>query len=182
MRVRKNGAGFTLIELMVSITVLAILSAIAAPSMLEFFDSKRLINQIEGIADLLQLAKSESMRRSSGSSTGVVSVTLSPGTSWYVGLSNNSVGCSPQSACTINQAGNSVTKVWNNADCTGCSMTAPASQQVIVFSLRGVVTGGTNQPITIQSPRGKQLRASISSLGRISVCSPSASVSGYPSC
>jgi type IV fimbrial biogenesis protein FimT len=173
--------GVTLIELMVAISILAILIAVAAPSMTDFLDRRRLISQLDGVSGLIQLARSEALRRSAGGSMGVVSVTIQPAASWYVGLSNDSSGCTDISNCTINESGTSVRRVWQNADCGSCTLISPVAREVVVFNLRGVVSNGANQAITIQSPQGKQLSIVVSAIGRIAACSPNG-VTGYPSC
>lgn len=192
MRYRNPQRGFSLIELMVTIAVLAILASVAAPNMMDFIDKRRLVSQTEAISELMQLARSEAIKHSSDVAPKTVTATISPGTSWFIGLSNT--GTTPcdngSTPCEINEAGTAITKVVTATECTGCTLnitdtvgTAVTSPVTFVFDLRGLVTAGTEYWTVLQSPRGRQLRVSVSAIGRISTCAPSGSiVPGYQSC
>lgn len=58
-------AGFTLIELMVTLAVVGILAAVAAPAMLSLINGNRLTGTASELTASLQLARSEAVRRSS---------------------------------------------------------------------------------------------------------------------
>ena len=61
---KKTPKGFTLIELMVTIAVLAIIVTIAMPSFTEMMERQRLKNAVETFYSDLLFAKSEALKRS----------------------------------------------------------------------------------------------------------------------
>lgn len=74
-------AGFTLIELMVVVTVTAVLAAVATPSFKAFVSSQQIKSASIGISSALSLARSEAVGRNA-------LVTVSPsGGSWAAGWS-----------------------------------------------------------------------------------------------
>lgn len=181
---RRNAQrGLSLIELMVTVVVIAILAAVALPNMRDFFDRKRLVSQVEAIANLMEFARSEAIKHPSALAASLVTATVKPAAPWFVGLRNGGACDNSGTPCQISEGtANAVTRVVTATECTGCTMTSPGATTTIAFDLRGIVTGGADQAITLQSPLGKQLSITVSSIGRISICSPGGSVSGYPSC
>lgn len=62
MRAREN-SGFTLIEVMVTITVLAIMLAIAAPSFVNLIENSRVRTQADTLLTAINLARSEAVKQ-----------------------------------------------------------------------------------------------------------------------
>ena len=54
--------GFTLLELMVTVAIMAIMAAIAFPSMRDFVSNSRLVNRSEQIANAFRFARTEAVR------------------------------------------------------------------------------------------------------------------------
>ncbi|MEJ2362759.1 MAG: prepilin-type N-terminal cleavage/methylation domain-containing protein, partial [Gammaproteobacteria bacterium] len=58
----KISKGFTLIELMVTIAVIAIMAGLAVPRLNNFMRSNRLTSQINSFISALQVARSEAVK------------------------------------------------------------------------------------------------------------------------
>lgn len=58
----KNANGFTLIELMIALTIIGVLMTVAVPSFTETIKNNRLVTQVNLLAGSLALARSEAIR------------------------------------------------------------------------------------------------------------------------
>jgi len=86
--------GFTLIELMVTIAVLALLVAVATPAMMSLVNSNRISSSAGELTAALQLARAEAIRRSAtvtvcGSADGVACTNGAGWADWIVLGTNN---------------------------------------------------------------------------------------------
>ena len=66
LRARAHSAGFTLIEMMVTLTVLAILLSLAAPSLATLVAGNRIATETNELMGAFNLARSEAVRRAQG--------------------------------------------------------------------------------------------------------------------
>ena len=83
MRLQEQGkvAGFTLVELMVTLSVLAIVLVASVPSFIDFFDKNRVRGAADGVISLISNARAEAVK------TGLdVNIAMTgSGTSWCLG-------------------------------------------------------------------------------------------------
>lgn len=178
----KHSRGLTLIELMIVVAIMAVLASLAGPSFTDFIDRRRLASQTEAVADLMHMARSEALKHSGVTLPRSVALTISPGASWFVGLSNGETACTGAADCVLNEGGSPVPRMVSKTECTGCTMEAPSSAALLVFSFRGMVEGATGAQIELLSPRGNRTRLGVSRLGRVSVCSVTGMQTTYPAC
>lgn len=161
---RRRCRGFTLIELMVTIAVIALIAAVASPAMVTLMNSNRLSSTAGELTAAIQLARAEAIRRSApvvlcGSNDGI---TCTAGAGWrgwaVVGRNNRDAtlatirgGIFP---ATLDLAGPAAGLTFNSAGllAAGSVLTVciptdkPAdNQRVIAVSMAGhVVTNRNN--------------------------------------
>lgn len=171
--------GVTLIELMIVIVITAILAAIAVPAFQDAIDRNRLKAVTEVIYGDFQFAKFEAIKRNSPL---VVDFTTSNGgATWCYGMKSNATTCD----CTLTNAAASnacvidnVLKVVRSTDYSGVSMTSTADP--VFDNVRGTVS--PTSTVTLTSPKNKETRVAASTLGKITICSPTgiSNIPGYP--
>lgn len=170
--------GFTLVELMIAVAVLAILMAIAAPSFNNFFDKYRVKRAADTFSSFLINSKSEAIKRNKS----VSAVITGTGATWCVGMTEAATcNCSTDGACRID----GVDRVISSTAFKGVQLLGPATAStphVFEFKTNRGTVAGTNNSVQLESAAGLKLNVVVSQFGRIRLCSPGGSISGYPSC
>lgn len=174
--------GFTIIEMMVVIAILAILVALAAPAMSDFIEKRRLIGAAEELYSQLQFARSEAIKQSTNMRVNV------NGGAWCLGITDAAADCDctaaagAADACSITMDNTAVLKVVAGSTFPGTAL-ATTQANFVFDGVRGTVLAGGGT-LTLTSPKGWELRVITSTLGRVRMCSPSGDnfVGGYPAC
>jgi type IV fimbrial biogenesis protein FimT len=174
--------GFTLVELMVTITIAAILLTIGVPSLTSFFDRQKVVAAAEEAYGYLQEARSEALSRNST----IFLAAFSSSGNWGYGFSNTD-NCEPSvsDSCVISVGGSDVERAWLSTQHSDVSMAISGS--IGMFEgIRGfyLEDDGTS-PEDLEwlfSIGERSMLVTVNPLGRISICSPSASVGGYIPC
>lgn len=169
MRVR----GLTLMELMVTVAILAILVALAVPSFNSFLAKGRLSGAAEVLAQDLQLARSEALRRNDA-----VTISFSSGAAWCYGSVAGATACTctPTNTCTLRRV--------DNTDYSGVTMTAvsfgsPAATFTAFMPRQGLANDGT---VEFTHASAGTLRVSLGTAGQVRICSTSGGLGHHPAC
>lgn len=190
-------SGFTLIELMVSLAVLAIFATLAAPSFSNLIEKSRLRGATDDVVNLLNTARANAVKLQRD-----VNVSVSGTSTWCAGAASAADPANPGDPvpaatacdCTATTAtclvdGNKA--LVNSATYSGVtigSVSANMAGGITFNSKLGALDLGNlpaNPLMVVTSKTGKYAtQISVSPLGQTTVCVPTTSppVSGYPSC
>lgn len=156
----KPAHGVTLIEVMVAIAVAAVLVATAVPSFTGTIGRSRLNGAMNSLSVDVQYTRSEAIRRRA-----TATLTVAPDGASY-------------SVSYTNPANNTEVNLKTVSMPTGVSL---ATAVPISFdSLRGITNAQTLT--ATNSSIGAQLSVTTNATGRVQMCSPNGSLSGYASC
>ncbi len=161
MHTQNQQLGFTLPEIMVTVAILGVLAAIAAPSFTGMLERRRLVGATETIMSDLRWARSEAIKRNAD-----VTITFIPGAAgaW---------------SYTIDPGDKTVDSA-TVAEYNGIALAENFSGDDAVFDhVRGTASNGT---ITLTSANGNALNVVVSTLGRVRICSKIGHVGGYDAC
>lgn len=159
-------SGFTLVEAMITVVVVAVLLAVAAPAFQGSLDKRRLVGAAEQLYADLQYARSEAIKHNAS-----VYVSFATGANWCYGIALAECDCN---AATCQLDG--VQKVVSASNFRGVSLTETFSRMGPQFeSSRGTANNGT---ATLSSDYGS-INVIVSQLGRVRICSGSANLSQY---
>lgn len=173
--------GFTLTELLVTLSIVATLLALAVPSFKDLIDRSRLSSAADMLYADLQFARSEAIRHNQ-----TVTVTFQSGSAWCWGLVQGGTACdcsvtdsTAANYCALKRAS---TTDFTSVSIPGASSITFTGNQTGFDPVRGIATNAGS--ITLQSTLGKQAQVSLGLLGRVSLCSPAGSgyTTAYPSC
>jgi type IV fimbrial biogenesis protein FimT len=189
----KWGSGFTLIELMVTLAVLAILLVAAAPSFSDFIDKSRLKGAAQGAVDVINNARAESVRQGRDVRVAMKGTT----TAWCLGANAAAEPSAPgepipaASACDCSTSPaaclvSGQQLVFATSQNDGVELSAAPSADFVFSNRLGTVDGLGTTTITMTSPRKTfDLELTVTPLGQVSLCVPASSdlpIAGYPSC
>lgn len=173
-----RSAGFTLIELMVVVALVAIVITLAVPSFREIIAR----NRLEGVAGEfftdLQYTRSEAVARNAN-----VGLEIGASQTCYTIYqeSNPAAGSCDCTATPVCTGGPTAIKTVSFA---GTNVSTNAGPLTFLFEpLRGGNSGAASVALgTSIGANTWQLQAEVTPVGRVKTCSPSGAFKGYPSC
>lgn len=159
--------GLTLIELMVTVAVLAILLAVGVPNMSSYWQQSRLVSASEAVYSNLHLLRSVALARNQEiyakfGNTG--------GTGWCMALAElDSCDCSDSTTtCALT---NMPTRNLSGSEFTNITLTTTfGGGDTSVQMPRGTMSSAGSVTLTSQST-GESVSVVVSSLGRVRICS-----------
>jgi type IV fimbrial biogenesis protein FimT len=173
--------GFTLMELLITVTIVGILVAIGVPSLRDLILKNRLRGAAEEAQTMLQFARSEAVKRNED-----VYVNFMVGPPWCFGASvSSNCNCSNASGCVLAIAGTNVSKQVSGVDYRGVTLGVALNgggNEIQYDRRRGLTT--KNGTLTFTNGR-YEIQVVINNLGRVRMCSPSDAgkkVLGYDDC
>jgi type IV fimbrial biogenesis protein FimT len=182
IRAARGSSGFTLIELVSVMAVLGILAVWAVPS----FDDFRVRARVGGAANNmfadLQYARSEAVQKNAR-----MAVSFTTGASWCYGIhqGNAPCDCTTPASCSI-KAVSSVD--YPNVSVSQAQFTSNSGTNTTYYidPRRGQSVDAAGSPVAgnvvFSGSGSRALRGDLNAVGRVRLCSPSGSISGYPTC
>ncbi len=198
MRHRRQ-IGFTLIELMVTLTVAVVLVALAAPSVRDLIVKSRLRGATDDIVTLLDTARSRAVKLERDVNVSVrtdtwcvgANAAVTPATAGDPVLTAAACDCATSGACLVGTdnatvAGSNYSNVTLSSSLnTNVLLKGSGSTGGITFNSRFGSLDFGSLPSNLVVTSGKySTQISVSPLGQVFVCVPTTGpfVSGYPSC
>lgn len=187
---KRRQAGLSLVEILVGVAVLGVILAVAAPSLAELMERRRIVAAAGEIADVLNYAKSEA-NAASGDKITLHAEPVPDGLSSCIRLTTSSnydyCGCDRSGAALCSGGPTVVLRDFVLPKDTGVSFETTgnwgARPYIASISRNTRYTNITDVQVTVTGRRtGAQLRVQYNDVGRVRTCSPGGSISGFPSC
>lgn len=168
----RQGAGFTLIEVMITLSILAILMTLGLPSFSGWIRNLQIRSATEAVLNGIQIAKMEAVRRNT-----TVGITFDANSGWSVGCTVPSTSCPGTIEQRISQNGtqaarvtptnliNGAALVFDGSGRVSSGLTAATSplQLDVSYSTDTCAAGGGSL---------RCLRILVSRFGQIRMCDP----------
>ena len=179
----KSSYGFTLIELMITIAVLALLLMVGLPGMTTWLQNTQIRSSAEALQAGLQLARAEALRRNvpvrfqlADSLAGGCALT-NTGTSWVVSLADAAGACD---AAESDDAAPQILQKRSGAEGSPNAV-INASAPSVVFNGLGRIAAGAQMQIDVTNTSGgncqpagpmRCLRLNVAPGGQVRMCDP----------
>lgn len=175
--------GFTLVELMVTLALMAILVGIAVPSFSTMIANNRIATQTNELVGALNLARSEAVRRGQGVSIRSTAAGIEFATGWRIFNDPGLTGAAPATADVLRESTSLAGRTTlRRVTKTGTTSYADATSSLtdrmyVVFNSRGGNNAGASAYFRVCDARDTTIPGRIlqvSTVGRISLDSSTA--------
>jgi type IV fimbrial biogenesis protein FimT len=163
---RRHARGLTMLELMIALAVLAVLAAVALPSISARLERQRLSSVAETLATDLAEARFEAARR--GQALHVEASAADKTWCWAVSTQSG-CDCAQEQACQLHKV--------RSSSYRGIKL---VERRPVRLDPAG--TTDTLSAALFESSRGERLRVDMQALGRVRVCTAAGPDTRYPRC
>jgi len=189
---RQHQSGFTLVELMIAVAVMAILAMLAVPSFTTYLEKSRVRGAADDVLNLVAQARQAGVKQDRDVSLAITGL----GDTWCIGANqalDPAVGslapaalacdCTVATACLVDAQ----RLVMGSSQHEGVSLTSPSA--TLTFDGRmGIRSDASTanadaSSFDLTSQNGRfVLTVEVSPLGQATVCSKAGNILGYPKC
>jgi type IV fimbrial biogenesis protein FimT len=171
-----KATGFTLIELMTGIAIMAIVMAMGMPSYKTWIQNMRLRNAAESILNGLQLARAEAVRRNAP-----VQFKLVTGSSWTVGCVTASTDCPDPIQSRAAGDGSSAAITVTSVDGTTVRFNSLGRRTLPLPTATDPTAINVDiDPAMLSAAQSRDLRITVNVGGNIRMCDPNVPVTVPP--
>jgi len=167
-------SGFTLLELMVALSISAVLGALAMPS----FTSLVMRQRLHAVAHNLQ-ADIAQARFEAGRRGQPVHLVFQPGSTWCYALTTSATAAAADCRRASPAGDSGLIKVVRGPDYPGITLLDAAAMALDSGGGSRLQSGGQAR---FASTEGQQLQVRLGPMGRASLCAPAAPIAGMPPC
>lgn len=171
---RMNNSGFTLIEALITVSIIAILVALGAPAVVSAHRNIVTGGAVKGSFFAFQQAKSHAVR-----GTNNIVVDINPGDNWCIGMTDQAAcDCAEVNSCTVD----GVESNLRAEEFPGVSLQAITfeNNRVEYEPVRGMPVTGTGDFQLSDSERTAEV--SLNVIGQVSICMVNGELRNYPEC
>jgi type IV fimbrial biogenesis protein FimT len=172
---RVSSDGFTLIELMVTLSVLAIIAALALPSFKNFTERSALRGVADNVIGVIAAAKEEAIKRDQLVKVDVRTV----GSGFCIGAvvvasaATAGCDCSTASNCPVAAFPTSASQL-HSVQLDSTPIFGTGTTDFVIDPKTGMLSDPADQgQLDLKVPSGSKVRISLNALGRPSLCTPS---------
>ncbi len=164
-----NAKGFTLIELMISVALIAIIASLAAPSFTTMIATQRIKGLANEIMTDLSFAKMESVQKNQ-----------------CIAVDFSTQGYTITQLTTCAATTGTAIKTVNNISDSNNSFSPSSGSTYLGIKFEPVRTTatitGTDLVISNTNASTRSLKIVVSTMGRAEICSPNATITGFKPC